>query len=1270
MAWPPISLNADKEFAHYIFDEAAMALPLDIDRQTALQSREGIRALAGALYEALAGLGVTYTLERYEADPRVQHIRSPEQILGGAREGTCLDLALLYAGLALGKELVPLIVALDGHALVALSLEYTRRTASHMARNVEGSWIEEGLLRDGAKLRGLVDEGHYIAIECTGFARSDVLSASVPEGAGRVDGKLNFEAAVATGRAQLSFAKRPFRFAVDVAVLRDRHRYFCYEAPLAGVTTPYRHKVDRLMAKETLFAGRDKELAWLDHATAGSGTRHAFVTGESGTGKTALLVHWVRRLLERPASRTAEQDLRVVYVFINRQAELDDQSSVLSLLCHQLQRAHGRNDSVPTDLPTLEQRYAELISSELPAGRRSIVVIDGLDEAEAKGWNPRFLVPQTPIERTHVVFSARSIAGRNWPEWLDVPEQHVDQLTLGGLTAAGVEAVLVEASGKLGEKAKDTAFVDALYKVSGGDPMYLSLLVKDLQAVQTKGEPPTIEAVKVKPKGLDSYLKAWWNDLAAQGKAEPAVRDLLGYLLVGRGALSREVLLDIDNTDQMDGLSIDDAIERIRRYVVGDEVDGFRLGHPRLGPYLIGEGERVPRIPPSELRGVSEALARWCEQSWSDPKKPYASKYVIGQLCEQRNREQPARRSSITDRMLNLVRDPAFRRHRLDEPDGLIHDRSDLADLLAAALDDPLPDRLPELAEAAFSIAGLQHTLGDRVRRIFERIERAAAGDLTGVPVLFQTLAPGTGWQSVMLLISCGLVALTDRPRAVKYRRALTDILRRETFDATVELLERRVEEMLGAAPNADWPLPYPPWTLPVDSITAETARGIVTRIGGAGDAERLSSQLDPSMIGTMDGDSHSSAAPIYLAERDSPWLVANAVRAYSGRWDMTSSEAEVLIARYIAAHAANPYREYRLRSLWGVLGAVLAHPDPRNAIASARRVTEAAAQPMTVDYREMLRLASLGLSARLGDGVAALELQRCIADAISAALRTESDTWGTHTRRLAALAEVVRLTEDDPDAFALLERAHRLPFGYAGFQTRASLALADAEFVCHPEAAEMVVHSIEAALKSAHNVQEARFCASTTASVRTIRSRWLPGSVNDLAKVVDRFAENPHDAEFSLRFNVGEDFAKRADHWNMLPIPIAMRNARTLEEVARDVFSMPIDVVLRLNNARPGDQLDEVSVPDPNFTPLLAARLSSEVLGRRHEFGGHAAVLIARLLPAAAADATTLDAVMARLALACAPTNLALVQRLGHAAPQDWMHEPIRAERGLGFHY
>ncbi|HJW12277.1 MAG TPA: hypothetical protein VJ598_10845, partial [Albitalea sp.] len=343
MAWPPVSLNADKELARYVIDEAAQTLPLDLDRQAALRSRDGLIALARALYEALARSDIRYALERFEADARVQHVRPPEAILGGAGEGTCLDLVLLYAGLALGKDLLPLVVVLEGHALVAVSLAYTRYTASDMGRGQEGGWVDSGLLSDdGSTLRDLIDKGQYLAIECTGFAASSALPADVPEGAGRIDGRLGFEAAVAAGRAQLALARRPFRFAIDVAVLRDHHGVFAYEAPLAGVTTPYRHRLDRLMAqaRETLFGGRGDELAWLDGAVAAGTSGHVFVSGESGSGKTALLANWVRRLLERPVAKPGEMALRLAYVFINRDAELADQPAVLHLLCHQLLRAH------------------------------------------------------------------------------------------------------------------------------------------------------------------------------------------------------------------------------------------------------------------------------------------------------------------------------------------------------------------------------------------------------------------------------------------------------------------------------------------------------------------------------------------------------------------------------------------------------------------------------------------------------------------------------------------------------------------------------------------------------------------------------------------------------------------------------------------------------------------------------------------------------------------------------------------------------------------
>lgn len=141
----------------------------------------------------------------------------------------------MFAGIALGKDLTPILVMLEGHALVAVSLDDGRRTATDMPRrNREGPWLQQGVLRDAQVLRTLIDEGHYIAIECTGFADGAVFDASMPEGANRSRGKLTFGSAVIAGRKQLELTERPFRFALDVAVLRDGCGFFVYASGLSG----------------------------------------------------------------------------------------------------------------------------------------------------------------------------------------------------------------------------------------------------------------------------------------------------------------------------------------------------------------------------------------------------------------------------------------------------------------------------------------------------------------------------------------------------------------------------------------------------------------------------------------------------------------------------------------------------------------------------------------------------------------------------------------------------------------------------------------------------------------------------------------------------------------------------------------------------------------------------------------------------------------------------------------------------------------------------
>ncbi len=70
-------------------------------------------------------------------------------------------------------------------------------------------------------LRDLVERGEYLAIECTGFARTETLHGTMPEEVGRVDGVLSFERSLQAGKANLSTTGRELLFALDVTTLHS-----------------------------------------------------------------------------------------------------------------------------------------------------------------------------------------------------------------------------------------------------------------------------------------------------------------------------------------------------------------------------------------------------------------------------------------------------------------------------------------------------------------------------------------------------------------------------------------------------------------------------------------------------------------------------------------------------------------------------------------------------------------------------------------------------------------------------------------------------------------------------------------------------------------------------------------------------------------------------------------------------------------------------------------------------------------------------------------
>ncbi|MEH2062397.1 MAG: hypothetical protein V7K50_08965 [Nostoc sp.] len=215
----------EKSLAQFVNDKAfELLLKLPVNRFDLINTPEDRKELIKTIYETLLSLKIHYAHEKYQPEKETQLIRKPSEILSKPGEGTCLDLALLFCSICFGCDLLPLLIVIEGHALAAVSLNYKRQNDEwNKAFEAERNLFNNNELFAGEekreKLLGLINDGDYIAIECTGFAHSNTLSdLEQPEAKKREqDGSLKFDRAIDVGRQQLSNPKRPFKFAIDIA---------------------------------------------------------------------------------------------------------------------------------------------------------------------------------------------------------------------------------------------------------------------------------------------------------------------------------------------------------------------------------------------------------------------------------------------------------------------------------------------------------------------------------------------------------------------------------------------------------------------------------------------------------------------------------------------------------------------------------------------------------------------------------------------------------------------------------------------------------------------------------------------------------------------------------------------------------------------------------------------------------------------------------------------------------------------------------------------
>lgn len=130
----------------------------------------GPDSVASHLYEMLSWMGLHYAVEPSGGDRHSQLVRSPAQVVATDHRGTCLDLALLFASCLEANRVHPIVVILEGHALVAFWKHSSLDQPPPFGRYVDSSDEAEPAIIAADTLCVLLAREEIVPVECTGFA--------------------------------------------------------------------------------------------------------------------------------------------------------------------------------------------------------------------------------------------------------------------------------------------------------------------------------------------------------------------------------------------------------------------------------------------------------------------------------------------------------------------------------------------------------------------------------------------------------------------------------------------------------------------------------------------------------------------------------------------------------------------------------------------------------------------------------------------------------------------------------------------------------------------------------------------------------------------------------------------------------------------------------------------------------------------------------------------------------------------------------------------
>jgi hypothetical protein len=333
------------------------------------------------------------------------------------------------------------------------------------------------------------------------------------------------------------------------------------------------------------FVGRHKVSDKLDRWLADEQSApYLLLTAEAGRGKSALLVRWNETL-----------ETTHIFVPISIWGKTNSAAVALGSLARWLAIQHGL---LPAELAfgtpeQLERDVRSLLSRDLSASKKGVVILDGLDEAS--DWDPDF--PAHPGAGFRIVVSARLHAGLStsqlWKEHLKLPA--VEDLSLSPLEEKDVEELIAAFGFDV-----DNALAHQLFLKTEGDPLLLQLYGREL----SKGGWTATNISKLQP-GYKGFFDQWWEEQRKlkKGAVTTGLQHVLSVLSLAEGPLSFEDIAELLAVAAgMGKAETDQELRNLDRLLLG--------GHHINQPYTFVH-DRLRFYFRDELVGKAFARQTW-----------------------------------------------------------------------------------------------------------------------------------------------------------------------------------------------------------------------------------------------------------------------------------------------------------------------------------------------------------------------------------------------------------------------------------------------------------------------------------------------------------------------------------------------------------------------------------------------------------------------------------------------------------------------------------